>query len=75
MQCFFDVYQVILPEVRLVGAMAGRNIPSTNRKNRYYCMCYADILETYQRQIKRFEFSRDAFREEFNIRKNNVTSQ
>ena len=45
------------------------------RKNNYYCIYCLDMLKTFQRETKLFEYSRNMNREEMSIRKNNVTLQ
>ena len=51
------------------------NIPSKDRKNSYYCICYLDMLKTYHRETRLCEFSRDTNREELKKRNNDVTLQ
>ena len=38
------------------GAMTEGNIYGTDRKNFFYCFYYPNMLKTYQRQSKLFEF-------------------
>ena len=45
------------------------------RKNNYYCIYCLDMLKTFQRETKLFEYSRNMNREEMSIRKNDVTLQ
>ena len=42
-----------------VGVTTEENIPCTNGKNGYYCVCCSDMLKTYQRETKLFDLSRD----------------
>ena len=44
-------------------------------KNSYYCIYSKDILKTYQRENKLFEFSRYTNREKLRKRKNDLTLQ
>ena len=45
------------------------------KKLSYCCIYCTDMLRTYQRRTKLFEFSRDTSRREFNVRKNDLTCQ
>ena len=58
-----------------VGAMTKRHIPSTDRENSYSCICCLDMLKTFQRKNKLFEFLWGTNREEFKVTKNEVTLQ
>ena len=45
------------------------NISGTDLKNSSYCIYYPDMLKTYQRETKFFEFSRDANKKGLQMRK------
>ena len=41
------------------GALTEGNISCTDQKNNYLCIYYQDMLKTYIRETKLFEFSQD----------------
>ena len=52
-----------------VGTMTMDTIPDADRKNSYYYIYFPDMLQTYQRETKLIEFTRDRNTKQSKIRK------